>query len=287
MGPVWGPPAYLSFQKPGNIKDAGTKSCSAGDFIPWLDWLRYKVGIFDVRGTLIELDPAYRDILYLKIINDFGRRTGNRYLMSFNEDDLEQLLMMKTPRRREALESFGLDPETFNESWVSEEAMAIRMKHSRVQNDAGALQHLKKRGVKLGLVTSAVKRAADVDVGIIKGKIGSRIFDEIVMPSYEPTLAQKPDPGAISACIERLEVTPAEAFGVGNSERDIEAYRAAGVFDILINRPEGQKMYYQGPTPSMEISNLDELLPLVLKRGRISHWLRRRDPWEGKKTSGG
>ena len=69
-------------------------------FIPWLDWLRYRVGIFDVRGTLVDLDPEYQEILYLKIINDFGRRTGNRYLMSFNEDDLEQLLLMKTSRRQ-------------------------------------------------------------------------------------------------------------------------------------------------------------------------------------------
>jgi phosphoglycolate phosphatase-like HAD superfamily hydrolase len=245
-----------------------------------LDWLRYRAGIFDVRGTLVDLDPRYSDVLYLKIINDFGRRSGNRYLISFDERDLEQLLAMKSSKRREALESFGLDPITFNESWISEEAMSIRLKHSHVQPDAAALQILKKRGVKLGLVTSAVKRAADVDVGIIKGKIGSRIFDEVVMPSYEPTLVPKPDPGAITACVERLNISPAEAFGVGNSERDIEAYQAAGVFDILINRPNAQKLYYEGPKPSMEISNLEELLPLVLRRGRISHWLRRREPWE-------
>jgi phosphoglycolate phosphatase-like HAD superfamily hydrolase len=248
--------------------------------IPWLDWLRYRAGIFDVRGTLVDLDPSYRDVLYLKIINDFGKRSGNRYLMSFDERDLEQLLLMKSSKRREALESFGLDPVTFDESWVSEEAMAIRMRYSHVQPDASALQILKKRGVKLGLVTSAVKRAADVDVGIIKGKIGSRIFDDVVMPSYEPSLVPKPDPGAITACIERLNISPAEAFGVGNSERDIEAYQAAGVFDILINRPNSQKLYYEGPKPSMEISDLEELLPLVLKRGRISNWLRRREPWE-------
>jgi phosphoglycolate phosphatase-like HAD superfamily hydrolase len=247
--------------------------------IPWLDWLSYRAGIFDVRGTLVDLDPSYRDVIYLKIIRDFGNRSGNTYLRTFNEDDLEQLLAMKVSRRRETLESFGLDPETFNESWVSESAMATRMEYSSVQPDAVALQHLKKRGVKLGLVTSAVKRAADVDVGIIKGKIGSRIFDEVVMPSYEPTLKQKPDPGAVKACVERLGVSPEESFGVGNSERDIEAYRSAGVFDILIDRGDGNKMYYEGQGPSLVISDLRELLSLVLQRGRISNWLRRKEPW--------
>ncbi len=239
--------------------------------IPWLDWLRYKAGIFDVRETLLELDGNYRNVIYLKIIQDHGRRTGNRYLQSFDQRDLDQLLGMSARRRQQALERFGLDPETVNEGWVSEDAMAIRMKHSHVQPDARVLQVLKSKGVKLGLVTSAVKRAADVDVGIIKGKIGSRIFDEIVMPSYEPTLPSKPDPGSVMACVERLAVQPGETFGVGNSAKDLEAYRAAGVFDILVDRLGSADD--EDIEPSLRISSLEELIPLVLRRGRLSRLL--------------
>lgn len=249
-----------------------------------MDWLRFKAGVFDVRETLIELDLGYRDILYIKTIRDFGTRTGNRYLQSFNEGDLQQLLKLSPARRREALERFGLDQETFDAGWVSEEAMAIRMKHSHVCPDGAALQILKKKGVKLGLVTSAVRRAADVDVGILKGKVGSRIFDEIVMPSYEPTLPGKPDPAAVLACLERMGAAPEEAFGVGNSERDIRAYRSAGAFDILIERPNAYRgRAYDGPEPSMRILHLGELLPLVLRSGKISKLLRRTPPsWPGE-----
>ncbi len=240
--------------------------------IPLFDRLRYRAGIFDVRGTLLELDPSYRDLIHLKIIRDYGRRSGNRYLMSFDERDLQQLLRMSTNRRAQALERFGIDQETFDQGWVSEDAMAIRMKHSYIQPDAPYLQQLKKLGVKLGVVTSADKRAADVDIGIIKGKIGSRIFDEVVMPSYEPALSQKPDPGSVIACMERLSASPEVTFGVGNSDRDVQAYRAAGIFDILIARGDQE---YSGPEPSMRISSLGDLVPFVLERGAISRLLRR------------
>lgn len=247
-------------------------------FIPWFDSLRYRAGIFDVRGTLIDLDSNYRNVLYIKIIRDFGKRTGNRYLSTFDTNDLGQLLKMRSEKRQEALERFGLDQETFNEGWVSEEAMAIRMRYSRVQPDAQSLQVLKRKGVKLAVVTSAVKRAADVDVGIIKGKIGSRIFDEIVMPSYEPALPPKPDPGAIKACMERMSVSPYKTFGVGNSEKDIVTYQSAGVFDILIERPGtsslGSTWSDEEVTPSMKILSLDDLIPVVIQRGRISRLFR-------------
>ncbi len=249
-----------------------------------LDWLRFRAGIFDVRDTLVALDPEYRDLVYLMIIRDFGKRTGNRYLSSFDKEDLHQLLRMGPKRRQEALERFGIDQDSMDAAWVSEEVMRARMAHSHVHRDAAALQVLKKRGVKLGLVTSSAKRAADVDVGIIKGKVGSRVFDEIVMPSYEPNLAAKPDPASVIACLERLRVPPEEAFGVGNTERDISAYRSAGVFDILIDRPNAYKSAaYDGPEPSMRIMNLGELVPLIVQRGRLSLFLRRKPlVWSGQ-----
>jgi phosphoglycolate phosphatase-like HAD superfamily hydrolase len=251
---------------------AGLRGGGAVITIALLDRLRYRAGIFDVRGTLLELDPRYRDIIHLKIIRDYGRRSGNRYLMSFDESDLQQLLGMSPTKRAQALERFGIDQETFDQGWVSEEAMAIRMKNSYIQPDAQYLQRLKKLGVKLGVVTSAVKRAADVDIGIIKGKIGSRIFDEVVMASYEPALSQKPDPGSVIACMERLSSRPEVTFGVGNSGRDIEAYKAAGIFDVLIDRGDRG---YDGPEPSMRITSLGDLPAFVVERGSLSRLLGR------------
>jgi len=246
--------------------------------IPWLDSLNYRAGIFDLRGTLVDLDSRYKKVLYLKTIRDFGKRTGNQYLSSFDESDLEQILRMSVAKRAEALERFGLDQESFNEAWLTDDALSIRMRYSQVQPDARALQVLKGKGVKLAVVTSAVKRAADMDVGIVKGRIGSRIFDEVVMPSYEPILAPKPDPASIKACMARMSVSPEETFGVGNSDRDISAYKAAGVFDIHIERPGALDISsWEGKViPSMKISSLEELIPLVIQRGRISRLLRRR-----------
>ncbi len=263
-----------------NIKDRNAKDGAIPVVsVPLFDRLKYRAGIFDLRGTLVDLDGRYKKVLYLKTVRDFGRRTGNRYLSSFNESDLEQLLRMSASKRAEALERFGLDQETFNEAWLTDDALAIRMRYSQVQPDARVLRVLKSKGVKLGIVTSAVKRAADMDVGLLKGKIGSRIFDEVVMTSYEPTLAPKPDPSAIRACMARMSVSPDQTFGVGNSDRDIAAYKAAGILDILIERPGALEMgasVERGLKASIKISSLEELIPIVIQRGWVSRLLWRR-----------
>ncbi len=222
--------------------------------------------------------------MYLNIIRDFGKKKGNKYLSTFNKDDLEQLLNMGYKRRMEALSRFGLDEEAFNRAWLTEEAMQVRMDCSRVQPDAGALRILKEKGVKLAVITSAPKRAADVDIGILKGRIGSRIFNEVVMPSYEPTLSGKPDPSSVEACLERLSVSPQEAFGVGDSERDLETYQAAGVLDVLLDRSGNSSEIDMSIEPSVIIQGLEELLPLVVERGILSRIFNRN--WGSPKISG-
>jgi len=243
--------------------------------IPIFDSLRYRAGVFDVRGTLIGLDRRYREEVFLDIVRNFGRHSGNRYLSTFNEDDLAQMLNMPPGKRMEALERFGLDRETFDRGWLSERAMEFRLKYSRVHADVEALRILKAKGVKLAIVTSAAKRAADVDVGILKGRIGSRTFDEVVMPSYEPSLDPKPDPSAIQACVERLSVDPGEAFAVGDSERDIRAYQMAGVLDILLVRDDDEEVE-MSVEPSVVIGDLFELVDLVIERGWLSRLFRRK-----------
>jgi phosphoglycolate phosphatase len=159
--------------------------------------------------------------------------------------------------------------------------MAIRMEYSRLYPDSKALQTLKSKGVKLAVVTSAAKRAADVDLGLIKGRIGSRIFDATVGVSHEPSYPPKPDPAAINACLERLSVGPEETFGVGNSAKDLEAYRRAGVFDILLDRGEGADSPAEAEAEhSMKITSLEELVPEVIVWGRLSRVFGRRvRPW--------
>jgi len=235
------------------------------------DTLRYKAVVFDVRDTLLVLDEHYERVLYLKIIREFGRRSGNRYLASFDQRDLEQLLSMKHWKRREALERFGLDPDTFQSLWLSDEALEIRMRHSHLQPDAHVLRYLKRAGVRIGVVTSSPKRAADVDIGLVKGKIGSRVFDEVVIPSYEPNLPHKPDPRPVLTCLERLSVRPSEAVGVGSSQRDIIAYRRAGILDVLVER---RRLAPQDrPEASVVVSNLLELAPILVERGWLSRVL--------------
>ncbi len=230
--------------------------------------MRYKAAVFDIRDTLLTLDGHYERVLYLKIIREFGHRSGNRYLSSFDERDLAQLLTLKPWKRRQALERFGLDPETFKSLWLSDDGLEIRVRHSRLQPDAHALRYLKKAGMRIGVVTSSPKRAADVDIGLLKGKIGSRIFDEVVIPSYEPNLPHKPDPEPILTCLERLSVQPGEAVGVGSSERDIAAYRGAGVLDILVQREDRQDS--EKVEASIIISNLFELAPILVNKGWAS-----------------
>lgn len=80
-------------------------------------------------------------------------------------------------------------------------------------------------GVKVGLATARPKRYCELVAKRWKWTIDA-------MTTFEDRLPKKPAPDSLRACLERLGVTPDHAVAVCRDAQDVQAAKAAGLFDV-------------------------------------------------------
>jgi len=92
-----------------------------------------------------------------------------------------------------------------------------------------ALNWLRRRGVKMGIVTS---NSQDVANRILEIK-GLREYFEAVV-GRTPGLRMKPHPDQLIACFEMMECEPRRGAVIGDSVRDVEAAKFVGAYAIAV-----------------------------------------------------
>jgi phosphoglycolate phosphatase len=121
-----------------------------------------------------------------------------------------------------------------------------------------ALKWLRGRDIRVGLATSNSQRVAE------------RVLELNGLSSYfisvmgrRPDLPMKPHPAPILKCLEEMRVDPWEGVMVGDSPRDIEAAKSAGVYSIAIPSPFSKiEAIIEAGVDSI-IDSLEELPPLI------------------------
>jgi phosphoglycolate phosphatase len=93
----------------------------------------------------------------------------------------------------------------------------------------GALADLQARGFKLACVTN---KPREFTLELLE-RAGLVDYFEVVI-SGDDTVEKKPHAAPVLAACERLEVSPAEAVMIGDSENDLLSARAAGCRAILV-----------------------------------------------------
>lgn len=93
----------------------------------------------------------------------------------------------------------------------------------------GALADLQARGFKLACVTN---KPREFTLDLLE-RVGLVDYFEVVI-SGDDTVEKKPHAAPVLAACERLEVSPAEAVMIGDSENDLLSARAAGCRAILV-----------------------------------------------------
>ncbi len=92
-----------------------------------------------------------------------------------------------------------------------------------------ALADLQARGFKLACVTN---KPREFTLDLLE-RVGLVEYFEVVI-SGDDTVEKKPHAAPVLAACERLEVSPAEAVMIGDSENDLLSARAAGCRAILV-----------------------------------------------------
>jgi putative hydrolase of the HAD superfamily len=231
-----------------------------------------KVIFFDAVGTLIETRNGVGEI-YSRVAREFGFEAEPRILQQNFADSFHRQPPLAFPVGTseaalaelekdwwrnlviavfEGLGSFPLFDQFFDEIFERFRGHEFW----RVYDDAApALTDMKRRGVKLGVISNFDSRLYDV----LRACGLDRFFDSVHISTRVG--AAKPDPAIFRAALNAHAVEARRACHVGDSLReDFEGAAAIGVNAVLLDRNN----YFDENVPLTRITNLNQLFTLPL-----------------------
>lgn len=217
---------------------------------------RIRAVIFDLDGTLIDSLSSY---LYSMntVIKKFGLEPITRERLRF-------YLNMSKPLQEilQDLSPLFLNPEMNRR--VAEEILDVYLE---VQKESVSLlpgvrevlEFLKRRGVKVGIVTGRTiegeKKYLELE------RLGIRELIDCFVTARETE--RKPSSSGILKCLEELKANPEEAIFVGDSVSDMEAGKKARLFTVGVLTGVGSREDLLLGNPDCLIEDLRELLDLL------------------------
>lgn len=201
--------------------------------------------LFDVDGTLVDSLPA----IYEGYLAAFQTRAPSI-------PSVEEIRGALGLPVREILRS-RLDPDALDSALMDFFARyrVVQSTHARVYPGTQAvLDALRAMGCRLGIVTDKTRITTDVTLehfGLAKYFASVRTSDDVRCP--------KPDPDGLMLALTDLNVSPANALFVGDSPRDIEAGRAAGVRTAGALWGYGSREILGAAAPDVLLENIGEI----------------------------
>lgn len=178
-----------------------------------------KAALFDLDGTLVDSNEAV-----VWCVNELLRNLG---LPAADPQEIIKLIGIGlTPLLRQ----FMPDPEAHVLEYRRLYAKGFADKTTVFEGALELLTKLKTRGVSNGIVTNRNKELAAVIVGHfnLDGVIDTLVGEGDGLPL-------KPDPAIIYEACRRLDVAPADALMIGDTEIDIETGKNAGCRTVLVD----------------------------------------------------
>ncbi len=189
-----------------------------------------KAVLFDLDGTIVDSVP-----LIIKCYREGLSRHG----VNASRDELLSLMGLPTwqvvaelLKTREPAVIEGVIKDIFScfsQYWQKELKLYPDTMH--------VLSELKRRGFKLGVVTSSEQEHAEIMLNFFNI---AKYFD--VIQGRVNDLKPKPNPDMILHVLDKLKVSKTDAFFVGDTLYDCLASASAGVKFILVTRPWGESV---------------------------------------------
>lgn len=203
--------------------------------------------IFDLDGTLVYTTHEYIGKVVFNTLQEFGISPSREHIKNF---------WFGTDRNNIIREHFGVDNDLFWKTFRKHDKPENRKLHAFPYSDIDIIPELRSRGFKTGIVTGASQDIIDMCMGIL----GRENFDAVVRAQLSSGVRPKPNPHGIYVCMEQLGVKKTEAVYAGNAAEDVLAAKAAGVFDVLVDRGEHE---FPDVSPSARIKSLYEMKGLL------------------------
>jgi HAD superfamily hydrolase (TIGR01509 family) len=216
----------------------------------------YEAVLFDNDGVLVE--PIDRSVLRRATWEAFDALG----VSDPADGDVERVAIGGTPDRLTSVcAEYDLDPERFwrARDYHSSHAQRVELRAGRagLYDDFDAVRAV---DAPRGIVSS--NQQATIE--FMHDRFGTAHLFETAygrVPTLRSLGRKKPDPHYVRRALADLDVDPADALLVGDSEADVRAAHNAGLDSAFIRRPH-RESYDLSTRPTYELDGLDALLAL-------------------------
>lgn len=184
--------------------------------------MKYKGIMFDLDGTLVDTHPDYIQGVITGVTRRLNLSLPESFARKFwYEGNRDELIA----------NNFKINPDIFWAEFRKADNPVARARHTTPYADClEYLPTLKSRGLKIALLTAATPQICELEASEFLSYVDHKVH------TGHGNVACKPDPACIHHCLELLGIKNDQAIMVGNGYEDIQVAKAAGVFDVLVNR---------------------------------------------------
>ncbi len=209
--------------------------------------------LFDFDGTLMDSEPAVI-ASYSHVFEVFGD------ISEFTEERRVEVI---GPPLRTEMEKFfpGLDPEVIMEEYRRFQDERLKELMRPMDNAEKLLDHLKKEGYPVGIVTSRLRASLENILNVFDLR---EYFDVLVC--QDDGLPSKPDPAGILLACEKTGRN--SSVYVGDSVTDLKAGRNAGSFVIAVLTHEKKEKQLLDFGPDAAVRDLFEIAGILDGQGK-------------------
>jgi pyrophosphatase PpaX len=209
--------------------------------------MRYKTGLFDMDGTLIESSQAI-----VHSIREAARITGLRIP---GDNEIKGIIHLPS-----YLSFTVLFPDKELEDFDSVFIHLMRSKFKNMIKELPkakmTLELLREKGIKIGIVTTKDKVSAEETIRDFH-------FPCDVLLTFEDTERTRPDPEPLLKAIKLLNSTPAQTFYCGDTPQDIIQGRRAGVKTIGLTTGLYSKEELEKGNPDFIFDTIEGVLTIL------------------------
>ncbi|MDP3277090.1 MAG: HAD family hydrolase [Deltaproteobacteria bacterium] len=210
--------------------------------------------LFDLDGTLADSTEDIYAALCLAL-GDVGIRATSSLRHLVDGSPLEEIFASAAP---------GSDGELYVQFVKNYRGHYQRLMHTNTSLFPGVretLEVLRSLDPRVSLAVATAKRT-DVAEQLLAGLDATHFFD-LIAGSSGTSLAPKPSPALLLDVCNRLQVNPSAALMVGDTLRDLEAGRSAGMKTAAVTFGMGDADALLAWRPDFVIEEFDELLVVL------------------------
>ena len=213
----------------------------------------------ELRGVIFDWDGTLVDSAAL-IMRAFHEATNEVLGERFPATRRDELMVFTMP----AIDSFGMlsdDPLVVDALLERYDAAYTRLSDALLRPQGGthdALLELRARGLRIGVVTSKVRRRVDADAR----RCGLTGLVDAFVTSDSGTVA-KPHPAPIWECLRLLDVAGSETLFAGDGPHDMIAARAAGLVTAAVISGTYSREELTQDHPDFVVNDPAELVDIV------------------------